>query len=80
LWLATQNDKALPGLTRKLPHYRKYSYLAFSGDAPDNVARGQWIVTDSPMWVKLAGQEAQIPALKLKPRQALAQLPPVMPH
>lgn len=77
LWLATNNVKALPGLARKLPHYRKYSYLAFTGDAPDNIAKGQWDVTDSPLWVTLTGNGAQLPTLKLKPRHALAQLPMV---
>ena len=47
-WLATNNPTALPGLSRKLPHYGKYSYLAFGGDAPDNFIKGQWAVTTSP--------------------------------
>ena len=78
VWLATTNARALPGLARKLPHYRKYSYLVFQGDAPHNVAKGQWDVAASPMSVMLdAGQTVQgvIPPLKLKPRHALAQLP-----
>ena len=79
LWLATSNVKALPGLTRKLPHYRKYSFLAFKGDAPDNIAKGQWDVTDSPLWVTLADKGSQLPVLKLKPRHALAQMPMVKP-
>ncbi|KPK40233.1 MAG: hypothetical protein AMJ69_03210, partial [Gammaproteobacteria bacterium SG8_47] len=33
-WLASDSPAALPGLARKLPHYGKYSYLAFSGDEP----------------------------------------------
>ena len=40
---------ALPGLGRKLPHYHKYSYLAFSGEEPENRLKGRWPVTDSPM-------------------------------
>jgi hypothetical protein len=79
LWLATSNVKALPGLTRKLPHYRKYSFLAFKGDAPDNIAKGQWDVTDSPLWVTLADKGSRLPVLKLKPRHALAQMPMVKP-
>ena len=77
LWLATSNAKALPGLARKLPHYRKYSYLAFAGDAPTNIAKGQWDVTDSPLWVTLTGGQTKLFALTLKPRKALAQLPSV---
>lgn len=49
LWLATTNVQAIPGLMRKLPHYRKYSYLAFLGDAPTNVAKGQWDTLTSPL-------------------------------
>jgi aminopeptidase N len=79
LWLATNNVKALPGMTRKLPHYRKYSYLAFNGDAPDNIAKGQWDVTDSPLWVTLTGKGSHLPVLRLIPRHALAQLPKVNP-
>ena len=49
LWLAADNLNAIPGLARKLPHYRKYSYLVFDGDEPTNVLKGQWAVNDSPM-------------------------------
>ncbi len=49
LWLATTNVHAIPGLIRKLPHYRKYSYLAFLGSAPTNVAKGQWDTLTSPL-------------------------------
>lgn len=40
---------ALPGLGRKIPHYHKYSYLAFEGEEPANRLKGRWPVTDSPM-------------------------------
>ena len=49
VWLVTDNDAAIPGLARKLPRYRKYSYLAFEGDEPANIAKGQWSVSNSPM-------------------------------
>lgn len=48
-WMAWDNPAALPALARKLPHYGKYSYLAFSGEAAANVLKGQWPVTDSPL-------------------------------
>jgi Peptidase family M1 domain len=44
-----ESPAALAPLARKLPHYGKYSYLAFT--AGDNIAKGQWDVTDSPMIV-----------------------------
>ncbi|MCB2212745.1 hypothetical protein KQI52_11580 [bacterium] len=42
---------ALGPLARKLPHYGKYSYLAFT--AGENIAKGQWDVTESPLIVAL---------------------------
>jgi hypothetical protein len=74
-WIADDNPAALSGLARKLPHYRRYSYLAFRGDEPQNVAKGQWIVRESPMTVMLT--DAAIEPGKLAARAALAQLPPV---
>ncbi|CAH9017546.1 M20/M25/M40 family metallo-hydrolase [Candidatus Nitrosacidococcus sp. I8] len=51
VWIATDNVAALPGLTRKLPHYGKYSYLGFAGSEPENITKGQWSVIRSPMSV-----------------------------
>jgi hypothetical protein len=47
--IAADLAAALPGLGRKIPHYHKYSYLAFEGDEPQNRLKGRWPVTDSPM-------------------------------
>jgi hypothetical protein len=73
-WLATDRPAALPGLARKLPHYGKYSYLAFTGDAPDNRLKGQWPAQGSPLAIALAG--AQTPPLALATQAPLAELPP----
>jgi hypothetical protein len=61
------------GLTRKLPHYHKYSYLAFEGDEPVNVDKGRWPVTRSPMTGVADGTP---PMAKPAPREPLAELPP----
>ena len=58
-WFASDNRRAFPGLARKLPHYGKYSYLVFSGDAPRNVLKGQWPVTDSPLQIRLDDRSKQ---------------------
>jgi aminopeptidase N len=58
-WFASDNPLAFPGLARKLPHYGKYSYLVFSGDAPRNVLKGQWPVKDSPLQIKLSDDSGQ---------------------
>lgn len=41
-WLIASSAKSIPGLIRKLPHYGKYGYLVFEGDAPENIAKGAW--------------------------------------
>ena len=81
-WITTDRPAALPGLARKLPHYGPYSYLAFEGDEPANVVKGQWPVLDSPMTRFLPdekGVPAQVDRAKLAPRRALALLPPPPP-
>ncbi|NOZ66530.1 MAG: M20/M25/M40 family metallo-hydrolase [Alphaproteobacteria bacterium] len=73
--LTAHNDAAVKGLTRKLPHYGKYSYLAFTNVAPDNSAKGQWPAVGSPLVAILDTKVTS--TAKLKPRPALAQLKPV---
>lgn len=78
VWLAISRATAVAALARKLPHYRKYSYLAFEGDEGNNIAKGQWHVLSSPM--SLDFHYADNPnrdGFKLTPASALAQLPPV---
>jgi hypothetical protein len=47
--------EAFPGLGRKLPHYGKYSYLAFEGAEVTNTVKGQWVASDSPLSVRFPG-------------------------
>ncbi len=68
-------EEAIPGLIRKLPHYGKYSYLAFEGDEPVNIAKGQWPVINSPL-VKVFNPNAQDITM-ITERKALAYLKPV---
>ncbi len=78
LFIAADRPDSLPGLARKLPHYHKYSYLAFEGDEPSNVAKGRWPVLDSPLTTFLPGKDGTISEVdrgRLAPRQALAALP-----
>ena len=73
-WLAADSAAALPGLARKLPHYGRYSYLAFTGTAPDNMLKGQWPVAGSPMSVSVSQADGTVidyrPAMP-EPRRAL---------
>jgi hypothetical protein len=79
-WLAADSAAALRGLGRKLPHYGRYSYLAFTGTQPNNVLKGQWPVVDSLLSVSVE-QSDRAPVsssrAKLAPRPVLA--PPVEP-
>jgi len=61
-WVAGE-PAALPGLGRKLPHYHRYGYLAFSGNEPVNIAKGSWEASGSPLTVFLgpARPELQLP-------------------
>lgn len=73
--LSIGNDAAVGGLVRKLPHYGKYSYLAFAGDEPSNIAKGQWPVKNSPLMKNL--DESVEVKVELEKREALATLAPV---
>lgn len=72
-WICVDRDDAFPGLARKLPHYGKYSYLAFQGPEPTNFIKGQSDATDSPMIVELTPSGAG--SITIEPRQPLAPRP-----
>jgi len=74
-WLGAGLAESLPGLGRKLPHYGKYSYLAFEGTEPTNVAKGQWPALENPMAMVLTGKGA--PHVAIPSRTALAEKPPL---
>lgn len=73
-WLVTTEPKALSGLARKLPHYTKYSYLVFQGEAPRNTDRGMWPVLHSPMSVVINAGSGPVPMAALAPRRPLTRL------
>jgi hypothetical protein len=70
----------VPGLARKLPHYGKYGYLAFTGAEPENVAKGSWRPVGSPLERILAtGMTLPPAAAPLPERPPLAELPEEAP-
>jgi hypothetical protein len=80
IWIASDTPEAIPGLARKLPHYHKYSYLAFEGPEPANVAKGRWPVLHSPLTAFIPAADGTIEEVemaKLLPREPLAGLAPV---
>jgi hypothetical protein len=52
--LDASSPDGLEKMLSKLPHYGKYSYLLFNSATGENVAKGQWEVTDSPLVVEFA--------------------------
>lgn len=78
LFIASDTVEALPGLSRKLPHYHKYSYLTFKGREPENIVKGRWPVYDSPMTAYLPDKNGAITKIemgKLAARNPLIALP-----
>ncbi len=73
-WIGCANPEALPGLGRKLPHYSKYSYLAFAGDGPINILKGQWPAPNSPLRRVLASEGKNVTSV-LPPTPPLTALP-----
>jgi len=68
--IATGTAAALPGLARKLPHYGKYSYLAFTGPEPVNRLKGQWPAGESALQVWFTEERpglAPVPSPALHP-------------
>ena len=74
--LSIGNKNAVEGLNNKLPHYGKYSYLAFNGSEPTNVDKGIWPVNNSPLFYKINSMAPDV-AVKFEQRKALAELAPV---
>ena len=80
VWLSADREDAMPGLGRKLPHYGKYSYLAFEGDEPTNILKGQWPAVNSPMSARFMYEgidTENFVKTNLPQRHALATLAPV---
>jgi aminopeptidase N len=78
MFIASDLPGALPGLSRKLPHYHKYSYLIFEGSEPANIGKGRWPVLFSPMTVLLPDEQGNIvrPEMgRLARRNPLISLP-----
>ncbi len=65
---------ALPGLARKLPHYHKYSFVAFTGAEPSNQNKGRWPVKHSPM-TRFFTTDKQSSLATLRKRSALVDKP-----
>jgi aminopeptidase N len=74
VFVGAHKHAAIPLLARKIPHYGKYGYLGFSGDAAENSLKGQWTPDTLPLTVFLNAKSR--PQLGAKQPPALAKLPP----
>ncbi len=75
VYISANNVAAVVGLGRKLPHYGKYSYLGFKGDAPTNIAKGQWPTIHSPLSAELS---AKSPKSAVKKKASLVKRVPLI--
>ena len=64
--IAANESDAIQGLARKLPHYGKYSYLGFEGNAPTNIVKGQWLVSNSALSLQLTDQSVNMAELPVR--------------
>jgi len=69
-WFAAHSPTAIQHLGRKIPHYKKYSYLVFKGDKAENVYKGKWPLDDSALNFTTA-ENRTTPELLLTPHPAL---------
>ena len=79
MFIASDLPDSLPGLSRKLPHYHKYSYLIFEGSEPANIGKGRWPVLSSPMTMPIPDEQGKIARAemgRLAQRNPLISLPP----
>lgn len=79
LWVASEIPEAIAQLARKLPHYRKYSFLIFEGGESTNIQKGQWMTAHSPLSQRIVGGQSNPldqQTGELSVRKALAELPP----
>ncbi|MDP1931442.1 MAG: M20/M25/M40 family metallo-hydrolase [Gammaproteobacteria bacterium] len=75
-WIHAHSPEAMPGLTEKLPHYGRYSYLSFVGSEPTNDVKGQWESPNSPLQWRKPGLAPDVQLALLPVSEPLAELPP----
>jgi len=77
-WITLEPAAAQPGMSRKLPHYGKYSYLAFEGEEPTNILKGQLSADNSPLVIDLREDRREpLEPIPLEQRAPIAEPPAV---
>ncbi len=73
-FMASNNSEAIAGLTMKLLHYGKYSYLGFEGKEPVNILKGIFPALGSPLNYAIPYDGIIIPvSAKITARKALTE-------
>lgn len=62
-WVAANSPAVIPVLGRKITHYGRYGYLAFSGEAVNNIAKAAWPTTGSALSIQLTDQDSALAVL-----------------
>lgn len=71
-WIAGKDASHIAGLSHKLPHYGKYSYVVFQGDdGPALKRKGTWPVIHSPLKITLSQDVTNIPSTTTPDRRIL---------
>lgn len=74
VFVGAANVASIAGLARKVPHYGKYSYLAFEGEEPQNNLKGIWRNDASPMTIVVDKSVTELS--RIPPSPPLRKLPP----
>ncbi|MCF6355250.1 MAG: hypothetical protein L3J26_09170 [Candidatus Polarisedimenticolaceae bacterium] len=69
-WFAAHAPDVIQRLGRKLPHYKKYSYLVFEGADAHNIYKGKWPLNNSALHFTVDKDQAT-EELPLTPHPAL---------
>lgn len=72
-FLSSTNADAIAALTRKLPHYGKYSFLGFEGAEATNKLKGEFPALNSPLSYIIEYEDKPVITSKLEPRKALGE-------
>jgi hypothetical protein len=72
-WIGSDDPQAVAALARRLPHYGKYSYLAFARPGLEVAHKGQWPTLGGPLTRALDPAGAGL-GVRTPPRPPLADL------
>ncbi len=72
-WISASSASVISRISRKLSHYKKYSYLVFEGDKARNVLKGRWPLSESALNISISKNKARA-ALPLTAKPPLTHI------